>query len=72
MPQLRRKAGILPAPPDVPVPPAGEPDTALSDAKQRHHRVSEAAYYRAQRRGFAPGGELEDWFEAEKEINSRK
>jgi hypothetical protein len=69
MAQRRRKTGILPAPPDVPVPPAGEPDTALSGAKARHHRISEAAYYRAQRRGFRPGGELDDWFEAEKEID---
>ena len=70
MAQRRRKNGILPAPPDVPVPPAGEPDTALSDARERHHRISEAAYYRAQRRGFVPGAELEDWFEAEKEVDN--
>ena len=71
MARLRRKTGILPAPPDVPAPPAGEPETALSDAKERHHRISEAAYYRAQRRNFAPGRELEDWFEAEKEVETR-
>ncbi|WP_341892843.1 DUF2934 domain-containing protein [Variovorax sp. YR752] len=27
--------------------------------------IAEAAYFRAQARGFAPGGELEDWLEAE-------
>ena len=27
--------------------------------------VSEAAYYRAEKRGFEPGGELDDWFAAE-------
>jgi hypothetical protein len=69
MAQRSRKTGIFPAPPDVPVPPAGDPETALSDAKRRHHRISEAAYYRAQRRGFAPGRDLEDWFEAEKEVD---
>ncbi len=31
-------------------------------------RVQEAAYYRAQARGFAPGNELEDWLAAEKEV----
>jgi hypothetical protein len=31
-------------------------------------RVAEAAYYRAQKRGFAPGHELEDWLAAESEI----
>jgi hypothetical protein len=31
-------------------------------------KISEAAYYRAERRGFDPGHDLEDWFEAEREI----
>lgn len=30
--------------------------------------ISEAAYFRAERRGFAPGNELADWLEAEQEI----
>jgi Protein of unknown function (DUF2934) len=30
--------------------------------------VAEAAYYRAQRRGFEPGYELQDWVEAELEV----
>jgi hypothetical protein len=30
--------------------------------------IAEAAYYLAQRRGFAPGSELEDWLAAESEI----
>ena len=30
--------------------------------------IAEAAYYRAQRRGFTPGGEVDDWLEAEREI----
>jgi hypothetical protein len=31
--------------------------------------IAEAAYYRAQRRGFAPGAELQDWLAAEAEID---
>ena len=31
--------------------------------------VAEAAYYRAERRGFATGGEMEDWVRAETEID---
>ena len=27
-----------------------------------------AAYFRAEKRGFTPGGELQDWLEAEREI----
>ena len=30
--------------------------------------IAVAAYYRAERRGFAPGFELQDWLEAEQEI----
>lgn len=32
--------------------------------------VNEAAYYRAERRGFLPGYDLLDWLEAEAEINN--
>ena len=31
-------------------------------------RIAEAAYYRAQQRGFAPGYEEKDWIEAEAEV----
>ena len=33
--------------------------------------ISEAAYFRAQQRGFAPGYELEDWIQAEAEVMQR-
>ena len=36
---------------------------------EKQHLISEAAYYRAERRGFIPGAELEDWLAAEEEIN---
>ncbi|MBO8086494.1 MAG: DUF2934 domain-containing protein [Marichromatium sp.] len=32
--------------------------------------IREAAYYKAERRGFAPGHEREDWVEAEREIDA--
>lgn len=35
------------------------------DTAQRHAMIAEAAYFRAQRRGFEPGHELEDWLQAE-------
>lgn len=31
--------------------------------------VRDAAYYKAERRNFAPGHEAEDWAEAEREID---
>jgi hypothetical protein len=39
------------------------------DATARHRMISEAAYYRAEKRGFAPGGEMRDWCEAESSID---
>ena len=38
---------------------------------ERERLIAEAAYFRAERRGFAPGGDMQDWLEAEAEIESR-
>lgn len=47
------------------------PPSASSVAEAaRQKMVAEAAYYRAQKRGFVPGRELDDWFEAEAEISA--
>jgi hypothetical protein len=35
----------------------------------RRGMIAEAAYLRAERRGFAPGGEEEDWLAAEAEVD---
>jgi len=37
---------------------------------ERHRRISELAYRRAEMRGFAPGHEQEDWLEAEREVDA--
>ena len=37
--------------------------------EQWHHMIAEAAYFRAERRGFQGGCPMEDWLEAEYEIN---
>ena len=34
----------------------------------REQLIAEAAYFRAQQRGFAPGNELSDWLQAEADI----
>jgi hypothetical protein len=41
-----------------------------SSSQDRVFQIAEAAYYRAEKRGFEPGLELDDWFTAEQEINS--
>lgn len=43
--------------------PAGVP------LEQRKHYIEMAAYYIAERRGFAPGNLLDDWVQAEAEID---
>jgi hypothetical protein len=45
------------------------PESALRALMaDRHHRVQVAAYFLAERRGFAPGHELDDWLAAEDAI----
>lgn len=72
MAETTRARDIPAAPPDAPTPPAGDAESTRTDAEQRHHRISEAAYYRAERRGFTPGSDQEDWFEAEREVDRGK
>ena len=50
--------------------PAAEPDSSRVkvDAATRYNLIARAAYLRAEQRGFAPGGETQDWLEAEAEI----
>ena len=38
------------------------------DAQERDRLIAQAAYFRAEKRGFAPGCELQDWVEAEAEV----
>lgn len=41
------------------------------DAATRHTMIAEAAYYLAESRGFQPGSEIEDWLNAEWELDQR-
>ena len=47
------------------------PGDTLPTATELYEMIREAAYYRAERRGFAPGLEAEDWVQAEAEVMSR-
>ena len=64
-----------PAPKAVPKAAAAKPARARGGKsagvplEQRRHYVEMAAYYIAERRGFAPGDPLEDWVQAEAEID---
>ena len=41
------------------------------DAEELNRRIAEAAYYIAEKRGFAPGNEQADWLKAEQEVISQ-
>jgi hypothetical protein len=55
---------------------AGEPKASLRsvDVKEgaqvstKQDLIAKAAYFHAEKRGFVPGNELQDWLEAEKEL----
>jgi hypothetical protein len=54
---------------------AGSPDAvqgamaAVPVLHTREERIAIIAYYKAERRGFANSGELDDWLEAEREVD---
>ena len=49
--------------------PNASPDAAAALVpEERRARIAEAAYFRAERRGFAVGHEVEDWLAAEQDI----
>ena len=54
-------------------PPTEVPATSVEPmtptAAERQEMISVAAYYRAERRGFAPGEAEQDWLQAEVEID---
>lgn len=39
------------------------------DAAGRHQMIAESAYFRAERRGFDGGRDVDDWLDAEQEID---
>ncbi len=49
---------------------AGEPATPILPAGERDRLVAETAYFIAEGRGFAPGGEQGDWFVAERRVDA--
>ena len=46
-------------------------DSAASEGAARHELVAVEAYFLAERRGFTPGCELDDWLAAESIVEDR-
>jgi len=66
-PTLARAPVAAPKPGKGNSKPQAAPSPALN-AQERDKLVAQAAYFRAEKRGFAPGYELQDWVEAEAEV----
>jgi hypothetical protein len=73
-----RKSAITMAPPAQPASQSGVIAAMAAqpaqhqpiDAEVKRLMIAEAAYYCAERRGFAAGGELQDWLEAEAQLKA--
>jgi hypothetical protein len=75
----RTKTKKTPAPAPQQQPPKPEPTEVTathlerrdipSFSESREARIAEAAYWRAERRGFTAGQELDDWLAAEREVD---
>ena len=42
----------------------------MIDPESRRALIAQAAFYRAERRGFEPGHEVQDWLAAEAEVDT--
>lgn len=49
---------------------SGKKNQPQAKTRMQEQYIAVAAYYRAQARNFAPGYELKDWLEAEREIHA--
>jgi hypothetical protein len=66
MPRTAAPTPAVAAP--APSPATGAPATAAPTGEARYRWIAHAAYLRAERRGFAPGKEVDDWLAAEAEF----
>ena len=68
-----RRPAAVPVRPEIPprtsdATPAMKPPQ-FDPSSSRAALIATAAYYRAEKRGFAPGYEQEDWLAAEREVD---
>ena len=70
MQKERRAAPRKPAPATVAKPTTLSKPATLSN-EEIYRLIQETAYFKAKARGFEPGGEVQDWIEAEAEVRHR-
>ena len=59
----------------MPHPPSFDPLRFVqpsTSAKPRAARIAEIAYFKAEKRGFEPGHERDDWLAAEAEVDAQR
>jgi Protein of unknown function (DUF2934) len=66
--QKERRAAPSKPEPKNPAKSAGSKTLSHEDL---YNLVAQTAYFKAKARGFAPGGEIQDWIEAEAEVRHR-
>jgi hypothetical protein len=67
-PRRRAAKAVAPAVPEEGT--EGQPASSPGiQPEERLGRIAQAAYFRAERRGFQPGFALEDWLSAEQEVD---
>jgi hypothetical protein len=69
-PAERRKKDPSAARGNIKAAPGGDSQISLSE-DERRRMIAEAAYYRAEQRGFTAGREVDDWLAAEHEISQQ-
>lgn len=50
--------------------PNRKPSAKVISPRERWQMIADAAFFRAESRGFAPGGEIADWLAAEMEVDA--
>ena len=68
-PESARSAALVPAAVAAEADGRMRATPAFMEPERRRSMIAEAAYYRAERRGFEPGCDVEDWLLAEGEID---
>lgn len=69
-PQPAEKAAPRRRAPSASAAPAPDTTTAITVSENaRRAMIAQSAYLRAERRGFTPGNEVEDWLAAEAEVD---
>ena len=69
----RKASSTSPAPKaDKPATQTATPPAEQPSPEDIRRRIEMQAYFKAKARGFAPGYELEDWLQAEREVRQQQ